>query len=261
MEEKTTKVTKQETLAALRNPGELYVVMSAATKLPFVICDEETFDDKILLYYTLEDAKVKARELSEKNQKIAVVKLETKHLLPFYTNLFTMGVNCLSVNEGTDTAIQLQLTDLVKRKDPGELPQGVKIVENPSLHLTGMYFMQELHRLAGAEPSQEAKELQEELLAHYQKGEYIVAVQEDGQVPILKQKDGTVYQPVFTDFIEFQKFARGKKFKTAIFSAAKLVEALVPEAKGVVINPFGINIQLQVNRPKKQQNPGDSQKQ
>ena len=32
MSEKETKVTKQETLAALRNPGELYVIMSAATK-------------------------------------------------------------------------------------------------------------------------------------------------------------------------------------------------------------------------------------
>ena len=43
MSEKETKVTKQETLAALRNPGELYVIMSAATKMPFVKCDEETF--------------------------------------------------------------------------------------------------------------------------------------------------------------------------------------------------------------------------
>ena len=47
MSEKETKVTKQETLAALRNPGELYVIMSAATKMPFVKCDEETFDDEI----------------------------------------------------------------------------------------------------------------------------------------------------------------------------------------------------------------------
>ena len=39
MSEKETKVTKQETLAALRNPGELYVIMSAATKMPFVKCD------------------------------------------------------------------------------------------------------------------------------------------------------------------------------------------------------------------------------
>ena len=56
MSEKETKVTKQETFAALRNPGELYVIMSAATKMPFVKCDEETFDDEIFLYYQMEDA-------------------------------------------------------------------------------------------------------------------------------------------------------------------------------------------------------------
>ena len=33
MSEKETKVTKQETLAALRNPGELYVIMSARCRL------------------------------------------------------------------------------------------------------------------------------------------------------------------------------------------------------------------------------------
>ena len=42
MKENQTKVTKQETRAALRHPGELYVIMSAATKMPFVFCDEET---------------------------------------------------------------------------------------------------------------------------------------------------------------------------------------------------------------------------
>ena len=48
MSEKETKVTKQETLAALRNPGELYVIMSAATKMPFVKCDEASFFHKSL---------------------------------------------------------------------------------------------------------------------------------------------------------------------------------------------------------------------
>ena len=56
MKENQTTVTKQETLAALRHPGELYVIMSAATKMPFVFCDEETYDDEVFLYYRMEDA-------------------------------------------------------------------------------------------------------------------------------------------------------------------------------------------------------------
>ena len=56
MSHNNTTVTKQETLAALRNPGELYVIISSATKLPFVCCDGETYDDEVFLYYREEDA-------------------------------------------------------------------------------------------------------------------------------------------------------------------------------------------------------------
>ena len=124
MEEKKkdTAVTKQETLAALRNPGELYVVMSAATRMPFVLCDENTYDDEVLLYYRLEDAKEKAKQLAADRYQTAVAKLNDKQLLGFYTSLFTMDVNCLAVNSGTDTEIQIQLNELVARKKSGRGP-------------------------------------------------------------------------------------------------------------------------------------------
>lgn len=251
MNDNSTTVTKQETLAALRTPGELYVIMSGATRLPFVFCDEETFDDEIFLYYRADDAKEKAKELQGKRYASAVVKLEDKQLLAFYTSLYTMGVNCLAVNSGTDTEISIQLSDLVIRRKPEELPEGKRPIENPALHLTAIYFMQEMRRQAEPQPTEELNKLQEELLAHYGKGTFVAAVREDGQVPILKQKDGSIYQPLFTDMLEFQKFARGEKMKMAVIPAAKIPEILVGEAKGVVINPFGVNVQLQVAKRKK----------
>ena len=162
-----------------------------------------------------------------------------------------MGVNCLAVNSGTDTEINIQLSDLVIRRKPEELPEGKRPVENPALHLTAIYFMQEMRRQAEPQPTEELNKLQEELLAHYGKGTFVAAVREDGQVPILKQKDGSIYQPLFTDMLEFQKFARGEKMKMAVIPAAKIPEILVGEAKGVVINPFGVNVQLQVAKRKK----------
>ena len=251
MNDNSTTVTKQETLAALRTPGELYVIMSGATRLPFVFCDEETFDDEIFLYYRADDAKEKAKELQGKRYASAVVKLEDKQLLAFYTSLYPMGGNCLAVNSGTDTEISIQLSDLVIRRKPEELPEGKRPVENPALHLTAIYFMQEMRRQAEPQPTEELNKLQEELLAHYGKGTFVAAVREDGQVPILKQKDGSIYQPLFTDMLEFQKFARGEKMKMAVIPAAKIPEILVGEAKGVVINPFGVNVQLQVAKRKK----------
>ena len=188
MSDRQTAVTKQETLAALRKPGELYVVMSAVTKLPFVKCDEETFDDEIFLYYRVEDAKDKAKELLDQRYLTAVAKLEDRQLLAFYTSLYTMGVNCLAVNHGTDTQISIQLQDLVVRKDPSGLPEGKKVIENPALHLTAIYFMQEMRRQEKPQPTGELKDLQEELLAHYSKASFIIAMQEDKQVPVLKLK-------------------------------------------------------------------------
>ena len=209
MSDNSTTVTKQETLAALKNPGELYVVMSAVTKLPFVKCDDETYDDEIFLYYREEDAKAKAKDLLEEKYLAAVAKLEDKQLLPFYTSLYPMGVNCLAVNYGTDTQISIQLSDLVVRKNQEQLSNGKKILENPSLQLTSIYFMQEMRRQAKPQPTEELKELQEELLAHYSKGSFIVAIQEDRQIPVLKLKNGDIYQPIFTDLMEFQKFSKG----------------------------------------------------
>lgn len=251
MSDNSATVTKQETLTALRNPGELYVVMSGATRLPFVFCDEETFDDEVFLYYREEDAQEKVRSLQEKKYASAAVKLEDKQLLAFYTSLYTMGVNCLAVNSGTDTQINIQLSDLVIRRKPEAMPEGKQPVENPELHLTAIYFMQEMRRYTQPQQAEELKELQEELLAHYGKGTFVVAIREDGQLPILKQKDGTVYQPLFTDMLEFQKFTRGEKMRTAVITADKLPEILIKEAKGVVINPFGVNLQLQVARRNK----------
>ncbi len=90
--------------------------------------------------------KTKRRELLDQKYLTAVAKLEDKQLLAFYTSLYTLGVNCLAVNHGTDTQISVQLSDLVVRKDPADLPEGKKLIENPALHLTAIYFMQEMRR-------------------------------------------------------------------------------------------------------------------
>lgn len=247
MSENEMKVTKVETLKTLRKPGELYVVMSGATKLPLVWCDEETFDDEVFLYYGVDDAKAKAEQLlTEKKYITAVAKLEENQLLSFYTSLYTMGVNGLAVNVGTDGEIHVQLSDLVTRKTPESLPEGQQIIENPSLHLTAIYFMQEVRRQVEPEMSEKLKELQEELMAHYGKGTFLVAVGEDGQIPILKQKDGTMYQPIFTDMLEMQKFTQGKKVKTAVIPGTKIAGVLMSEVEGVVLNPLGVNVQLHV---------------
>ena len=242
----------KQTLVNLRNLEEIYVIMSGVTKMPFVLCDEETFDDEVLVYYQEESAKEKAKTLAEDRYHVGIAKIEKNVRLGFFTNLYTMGVNALAVNVGTEEEIRVQLEHLVVRKNKEELPEGKKLIENPELHLTAMYLMQEMHRSIGPEMPENVKELQEEMMAHYKKGTFIVGVQEDNQVPLLRQPDGSLYQPIFTDMIEFTRFAQGKKMKTAAIPADKIPEILIPDAKGVAINPFGVNVRLDITKANKQ---------
>ena len=44
--------------------------MSLCTKMPYVLCDEETFDDEVLLYYTEEDAQREGKKLRSRSQRL-----------------------------------------------------------------------------------------------------------------------------------------------------------------------------------------------
>ena len=230
---------KIETLNKLRTTEAIYVLMSSCTRMPYVVCDPETFDDEILLYYTEAEAKEEAMKLQKEGNPMQLVKVDENSRLSFFTGLFPMGVNCILVDE------------LITRPKDEELPEGKIRVENPELVLTAAYFMQQMRKPDKPEMTDELKELNEEMLAHYQEGRYIVTVQEDKGIPILKQKDGKVYQPIFTDVQEVKKFQnlnKGVTLKTAVVEGSKIPEILSPEAFGVAVNPFGVNLQLQIKR-------------
>ena len=155
------------------------------------------------------------------------------------------------IGKGTEEEIAIQLGELVRRPEqkPGEEP-----IENPELQITAMYFMQKVRSQKELKLTDETKELQEELRAHYQRGRYITAISEDKKMPILNKDDGQVLMPIFTDVQEFLKFQnenRDMKYTMGVVEAARIPEAMGPEVTGVVVNPFGIDLQLNVSRPQK----------
>lgn len=238
---------KQAAMRILSGAGELYVLISLCTKMPFVMCDPDTFDDEVFIYEKEEDIKREGRRFVDQKIPLQVARVEKKDFLNFYANLFTMGVNCVVLNGYMPDMYKLQLSDMVKK--PGQkLPNGQIWVENPGLHLTAIYFMQEVRRQKFSELTDELKEMQEEILADYEKGTYVAAFHENNGVPLLKQKNGDVFQPVFTDILEFGKFNKDNQFKAVMVTAAKVPEILAGEAKGIVINPFGVNLQLPITK-------------
>ena len=244
---------KKNTLPLLRHAEMIYVLMSACTKMPYVICDEETYDDEVLVFLNEQAAKQEAVRLLQKGEPVQVVSVKNESFLAFYISLLPIGVNCLRVNKGTKIETAVQLDELIRRPGGDQLPEGQIRVENPELHLTALYFAQQFRKKREGGITEELKDLNEEMLAHFRRGKYIVAVQKEGQqIPILKEKDGQMYQPLFTDVQEFNKFNKKKNLKAAIIEFANLPKFLAPEAKGVIINPNAVNIKLDMARPKQQ---------
>ena len=89
------KLTKEKAAAAikLRDSGEVYVIMSGCTRMPYVLCDPDTYDDEVLLYFREDDAKTRANQFLEAGEPVQIVKIEKKNFLDFYSSLFPIGVN------------------------------------------------------------------------------------------------------------------------------------------------------------------------
>lgn len=234
---------KAEMLGRLRNNEEIFILFSKCTNMPYVYCDPETYNDLIYVFETEADANREAKELTEeKKQPVQVVKLKKEQFLGFYSSLYLMGANAILINGGTDEKLEIQLEELVRRPDYSNLPKDKVKVENPQLHLTALYFMQMLRRGEKPEITQELKELEEEMLANLRKGTYVVPVQEDKKVPLMKMKNGDSYQPIFTDVVEFNKFNIKKNFRGAVVPFMNLHKILIEQSKGFVINPLGFHL-------------------
>lgn len=242
-----TMTSLQETLRKIRNCEELYAVVSLCTQMPFVYCDPETYDDEIFVYFDKDGANKGARWLLEEKNPIQLAKVDKKSRLAFFTSLLPMGVNAVSVDKGLPEETEFQLDQLIHRQAAEQMPKGQIRIENPELHLTSLYFAQELRKEANPEGKlpEGLKDLNEELAAYFCRGKYIIAVEEGKGIPLL-QKSGDSYQPVFTDIREFQKFNREKKYGAAVIEYEKIKEILPPGTKGVAVNPFGANILLKI---------------
>ena len=241
---------KKEVIQSIQRAAEIYTIASVCTKMPYVFCDPETFDDEVFVFLKLEDAQTAAKALAKEKEPVSLVKVENKQLLHFFSNLYTIGVNCVVVDQNSGKEERLQLQEIVHRAEVKELPDGKVRVENPELVLTALYLMQKTQRLRLREGEQEIKDLQDEVMAHFSRGRYIVAFEADKGIPLLKDKKDDTYQPVFTDIMEFQKFNRENRFRTAVIPAEKIPDLLAPETKGVTINPMTVNLQLQIRKKK-----------
>lgn len=245
---------EEKTVGKLIGTEQLFAIISKRTMLPYVECDQETFDDQVLIFEKPEYLQSTVVRLAEAKNPIDVVVIPQKDRLNFFSSLCTMGVNCVVLNPGTEEEGRIQLERLIKAPK-GTTPDGQPWIENPSLHLTAIYFMQAIARNVNKEMTQELSDMREEMIAHYSTGNFIIMLNEQGQLPIMKFPNGDVYQPIFTDLFELSKFRVEGANMRAVIPAVNIPNILSPESKGVIINPRGVGLQLPIIRQAPKLNP------
>ena len=239
----------------IQSKTHLYAAYCAVTNMPLVICDEETFDDQVWLFETQELLQEFAKPHLEKKLLLRGVEYKNRDFLKFFSSLYLMGINAL-VYVGSAGEVRMQLEDLVRKPDYSKLAPQQRPVTNPNLVLTGLYFMQEAGRAVPQDEKENLQDLEEEFASNLVKSRYILAVEfldgpgsmteklknQQYRLPILKDKNGKVLQPAFTDPMEFEKFSKGKKLGAIAAPFAQLSRLLVKDAEGFILNPAGFHI-------------------
>ena len=127
----------------LQNLDEMLVAYSAVTRMPFAICDDESFNDQVWIFTDQDKLKTFAEKYKEEKKLILPVKVQKKDASMFYMNLFAMGINEVVFCDG-DQENKIELTKIVRMPDVDALPENRKPILNPQLQLSAAYFLQEL---------------------------------------------------------------------------------------------------------------------
>ena len=194
------------------------------------------------------DAHIKVQ--AEEKNILQATRVEKSMYTRFYGNLYGIGVNAILYREGSDE-LKVELKEIAIEADFSKVPEEKRPLLNASLQLSGIYFMQALRKKVSKEEKGNLNALEEELVANIIRSKFLLAVdvkEIDGEkkinVPFIKNKEGDMYQPCFSDIMEFQKFAAGRKIGSIKVEFQRLPSLLAKQAKGYVLNPAGINLIL-----------------
>ncbi|HJB14954.1 MAG TPA: SseB family protein [Candidatus Blautia excrementipullorum] len=242
-------ISVEEAVKEIRAREDIYVLYSQVTRLPYVTCGAETFNDQAWFFSDEESLKEFGKKQLEEKILLMGMKYEKKNFPRLYALLYSIGVNSLIWNKDGEQ-VEVELEKVAREPDLSQMPPEKRPLLNPTLQLSGIYFMQELRRPVEKEKRKDLRAQEEELIADLRKSDFLIALNPPGEdpqkisLPYLKDKNGKILQPVFSDVMEFEKFGRGKKLRVARLPFTKLPEIMMKQAEAVVVNPMGFNLPL-----------------
>ena len=214
-------ISKEEAIKELQNRETVFVAYSQATKLPYVKCDEETYNDQAWIFSTEEGIKEFGKKMIEDKILLMGMRFSKKDYPRLYGTFYAIGVNTVVWVDGEDK-IEIDLPDIAKQADMSKIEPAKRPLLNPTLELSGIYFVQELRRPVEKDQHGNIRELEEELIVNLKKSEYLVAM----------------------NVMELEKFTKGQKLRIAKVPFAKLPELMIDKAMAYAVNPLGFNLIL-----------------
>ena len=235
-------MTREELIQAIPSIDQLYVLYSVHTRSPYVVCEEKTQDDAAVVYLDEVEAEQAARALTEEKKDVNALKMDDpSRILSTFTSFFLFGINAVEFHTG-DGVIDLS-----------DIPEDRRPVENPSLQLTMLYFMQEFRRGLENPDNEKLREMEEEMVVNVLRGKYLLPfrpgegeMKDQVQLLMVKMQEDKYMIPVFTDNFEFTKF-RGPDTSISISVATmdNLLALPIPDnSLGIVVNPAGVSLAL-----------------
>ena len=250
-------MTSESAIRELTNAPSLYVAYCRYTNLPYVTEGEESANDQAWIF--ADEKQLKAFGEEKKQEKILLMgmRYDKKDYNRLYATLYAIDVNAVVYVKGTEQ-VEVELEKIARQPDFSALEEKKRPLFNPGLQLCAIYFLQQLRKpVEKPEERMQYRPMEEEFLYNLRKAQFLVPMEVNPKdpkkinIPFLKNKNGDMMQPAFTDVYELEKFTRGKQPKAVKIPFEKLSGLLLEQSKAFVINPLGFNLPLDRDQLKK----------
>ena len=242
----------------LKSLENLIVIFSQTTRMPFVECDAETYDDQVHIFANETGVEEFAKEYAEKKFRLMAMKVSQKQTQGVFNSFYSIGANVIVFHENGNVH-RLQLEDVAKKPDMERLMKEKLPILNPTLQLSALYFLQEIQRPVEHDMKY-ARELEEEMLINLMRSKYILPLEsadpnvpldpkvpnQKKRIPYVKDKDGKMFLAAITDVAEFQKFYKDKArtIGMVVQQFEDLSKHVVNPANGMILNPGGFHLHV-----------------
>lgn len=158
--------------------------------------------------------------------------------IAFFNDLYRSGFEAVMLDQNQKKSLAISLFSLVSKPESEE-----KMVMNPELMRAAICFYQ------GLASKQAIKEQQDWVCSELYKGRFIYpeTTAHYSTVALLTDNRGRKFVPVFTDAVEFGKFDKKHHYQEKIVKFREF-KKLLGKADGIVVNPFGFGLRLNLDK-------------